>query len=351
MDDLLLDVLRPLGIPRHPMRLAQFGMHALQSCEGLASRHFRHTRARALFAGMAAHAMLPLKSAATASFGLVLGMVGHAVGWPLAKGGSSALTRALVSCLSRAGGELHLGHNVRSRRDLPSARAYVFDSTPKQLLRILDDAVPRGYRRRLERFRYGLGVFKMDWALSGPVPWTDERCARAATVHLSGTLPDVSAAELAVHRERAPLRPFIVFVQPTVADSSRAPAGHHVAWAYCHVPANSSDDWSAAIEGHIEEHAPGFRARVLARACKNPQQLELYNPNCVGGDINGGMANLSQLFFRPVVSADPYATAIPNVFLCSSSAPPGGGVHGLCGYYAARSVMRRVFHGDLPDLA
>jgi phytoene dehydrogenase-like protein len=347
-DDSLKDILAPLGMPRHPLRFAQFGLRAIQSCEGLARRQFRGQAARALFAGMAAHAMLPLDAPATASFGLVLGMVGHAVGWPLARGGSQAITQALMDCLSEHGGEVRLGHLVSRFDDLPKARAYVFNVTPRQLLRIAGDAVPSSYRRRLGNYRYGPGVFKMDWALSGPIPWSEAQCARATTVHLSGSIEEIEAAERASVAGKS-RQPFVLLVQPTVADDSRAPAGHHVAWAYCHVPHDSDADWSSSIEDHIEMYAPGFRERILARVTKNAREMESYNANYVGGDINGGSADWAQLFFRPVMSLDPYATPIPGVFLCSSATPPGGGVHGMCGYHAARSVMRRVFHSELHD--
>lgn len=349
-DGMLHDILGPLRIPARPMRLARFGLRALQSSRGLTKRWFKTDAARGLFAGMAAHAMLPLDAPATASFGLVLGMVGHAVGWPLAKGGSVAITNALVKSLEEHGGRLMVGRRVYKKADLPRARVYLFNVTPKQLLEILGDVIPWSYRQRLARYRYGLGVFKMDWALSDPIPWSDPRCRRASTVHLSGTADEVAAAERAVHQLRTPERPFVILVQPTLADASRAPSGRHVAWAYCHVPAGANGDWTAAIEDHVELHAPGFKARILARATKNAQQMEEYNPNYVGGDINGGIADWSQLFFRPVVSADPYATAIPNVFLCSSATPPGGGVHGMCGYHAARSALKNVFGRDLMPL-
>jgi phytoene dehydrogenase-like protein len=349
-DGVLHDVLGPLRIPDSPMRLARFGLRALQSSQGLTKRWFKTEAARALFAGMAAHAMLPLDAPATASFGLVLGMVGHAVGWPLAKGGSAAITHALVRSLEEHGGRVLVGRRVANKAELPRARVYLFNVTPKQLVDILGDVIPWSYRRRLSRYRYGVGVFKVDWALSGPIPWSDGRCTRAATVHLSGTADEVAAAERAVHDSTSPERPFVLLVQPTIADASRAPSGQHVAWAYCHVPAGANADWTAAVEAHVELHAPGFKKCVLARATKNPRQMEEYNPNYVGGDINGGVADLSQLFFRPVVSSDPYATAIPNVFLCSSATPPGGGVHGMCGYHAARSVLKNVFQRELPRL-
>lgn len=336
-------ILGPLRLPASPVLLARFGFHALQSLSGLADRHFRGAAAPALLAGISAHGMLPLDWAATASFGLVLGAAAHAVGWPIALGGSESITRALVACLREAGGELSLDTPVLRREQLPRARAYVFDVTPRQLLGILPEVLPPGYAARLQRFRYGPGVYKMDWALSGPIPWKDARCARACTVHLSGTLAEVAEAEATVHAGRVADDPFTLLAQPSLWDSSRAPPGFHTAWAYCHVPHASNWDASSAIEAHIERFAPGFRDLIVARACKNAVQMEGFNPNYVGGDINGGLSNLGQLFFRPVLRHDPYSTPLPNVFMCSSSTPPGGGVHGMCGYWSARSVLRRVF--------
>ncbi|HEU5072642.1 MAG TPA: NAD(P)/FAD-dependent oxidoreductase [Polyangiaceae bacterium] len=336
-------ILGPLRMIEHPLSYLHFGYSALRSLEGLCRSHFRDSAAPALLAGIAAHGMLPLSDAGTAAFGLVLASSGHAVGWPLARGGSSAIIEALVSCLLEQGGQLRLAHPVRRLSDLPLARAYLFDVTPRQLLAILGDELPRGYAARLRRFRYGPGVYKLDWALSQPIPWRDPRCRRAATVHIGGSLEDVAAAELAVNHGRAAPEPFVLLVQPSLFDSTRTPPGTHTAWAYCHVPHGSEWDASDAIEAQVERHAPGFRAVILARAGKNAGAMEGYNPNYVGGDINGGAASLSQLFFRPVARVDPYSTPLRDVFLCSSSTPPGGGVHGMCGYWAAQSVARRVF--------
>jgi phytoene dehydrogenase-like protein len=346
-DDLMQMVLGPLRVPSAPLLLARFGLGALRSMRGLA-RRFVGDRAPALLAGIAAHAVLPLDALATASFALVLGAAGHAVGWPIARGGSRAITDALVGCLRAAGGELVLGERVEDLGALPPARAYVLDVTPRQLLAIAGDRLPSGYRRRLARYRYGPGVFKLDWALRAPVPWRNAECARACTLHLAGDLAAVAAREAAVHAGRVAERPFVLFVQPTPFDPTRAPAGRHVAWAYCHVPHGSRVDATAAIEAEIERFAPGFGDCVLARAVRGPTDLEAYDANCVGGDINGGAADLGQLFFRPVARLDPYATPRPDVFLCSSSTPPGGGVHGMCGYWAARSVLTRAFGARAP---
>lgn len=342
-DELCRMVLGPLRFPSSPVLLGRFGWPALQSLQGLARRRFTEAAAPALLAGISAHAMLPLDAVATASFGLLLGAAGHAVGWPIARGGSRAITSGLVDLLRGFGGELLLSHPVRQLTDLPPARAVVFDVTPRQLLDIAGDELPAGYRRRLAKFRYGPGVFKLDWALREPIPWKHSECRRAATVHLAGELRVLSASEAAVHARQRPEHPFVLLVQPTLFDRTRAANGRHTAWAYCHVPHGSDMDMVAALEGQVERFAPGFRDIVLARAACNAPAMERYNPNYVGGDINGGIADIRQLFFRPVASLDPYATAAPGLYLCSSSTPPGGGVHGMCGYWAAQSVLARSF--------
>jgi phytoene dehydrogenase-like protein len=349
LEPLLKMVLGPLRFPASPLLLARFGLLALQSMQGLATGHFRGKAAPALLAGVAAHAMLPLDAVATASFALVLAAAGHRVGWPIARGGSQAITTALVQCLRSLGGELELERPIRRMADLPPARAYVFDVTPRQLLEITEGDLPPGYRRRLQGFRYGPGVYKMDWALREPIPWRDPACARACTVHLSGDMGEVSAAEAAVHAGRVAANPFTLVVQPSRFDPTRAPAGSHTAWAYCHVPHASLVDASGAIEAQIERHAPGFRDLVLARSKRDALGMQRYNPNYVGGDINGGVSDIRQLFFRPVLRLDPYSTPAPHIFICSSSTPPGGGVHGMCGYWAARSVLSKAFGRDLAE--
>lgn len=342
-DELAPMVLAGLRLPGSPGLMARFGVTALRSMRRLARSRFREQAAGALLGGIAAHAVLPLDSPATAAFALVLASAGHAVGWPIARCGSSAIVAALVECFRESGGESVTGLRVSSLTELPVARAYVLDVTPKQLLAIAGERLSAGYRRKLERFRYGPGVFKMDWALSGPIPWRDPECSRAATVHLWGDLEQIARAEALVHRGASDAAPFVILTQPSLFDSSRAPSGRHTAWAYSHVPNGSDLDCSAAIESVIERFAPGFRDSVLARHSMTTQQLERYDPNYVGGDIAGGSFDLRQLFFRPVAQLDPYATSAPDLFLCSSSTPPGGGVHGMCGYWAARSVLRKVF--------
>jgi phytoene dehydrogenase-like protein len=347
--ELMLELLGPLRIPRSPGLLARFGLVALRSLEGLVRGRFRSEPARALLAGMGAHAMQRLDAPGTASFGLVLALAAHLANWPVAIGGSETITRALVRAFEEYGGELVTGQAIEHLDALPPARAYLFDVTPRQLLKIAGDELPDAYRKRLQRFRYGPGVFKMDWALGAAVPWKDPNCARAATVHLSGGLSDVATAEAAVHDARVATRPFVIFVQPSLFDRTRAPAGQHTAWAYCHVPWASNADATTLIEQEVERHAPGFGERILARSSRNTSAMESYNPNYVGGDINGGSATLNQLFFRPVARIDPYSTPARRVFLCSSSTPPGGGVHGMCGYWAAASALRRAFGRDVPD--
>jgi phytoene dehydrogenase-like protein len=341
-------ILGPVRWPESPVLLARFGLNALRSMVGLGEVTFSEPEARALLAAAAAHAMRPLTEPATSSFGLVLAAAGHAVGWPLTRGGSRAITNALLSDLRAHGGELEVDHEVTSLAELPAARAYLFDVTPRQLLAIAGDALARGYRRRLRRFRYGAGVFKLDWALSEPIPWRHPGCARAATVHLSGELPLITRSEDSVARGAVAEHPFILLVQPTRFDETRAPEGKHIAWAYCHTPLGSTLDLRSRLEHEIERHAPGFRDVILARASRNSLEMERYNPNFVGGDINGGSAEWTQLLFRPMLKSDPYATSAPDLFLCSSSTPPGGGVHGMCGYFAARSVLRRVFSREVP---
>jgi phytoene dehydrogenase-like protein len=344
--DLLRDILGPLGVPHSPLLLARFGLVALGSLSGMVNRHFTEEGTKALLAGMGAHAMQPLTAAATASFGLVLGLAAHVAGWPVAKGGSAAITQALVRMLEARGGKLCLGRRVEGLEQLPPARAYLFDVTPRQFLSIAGSHLPSVFRRRLRRFRYGPGVFKLDWALSGPVPWKDPSCSRAATVHLAGNLEDVAASEAGLGRGQLSPRPFVIFVQPSLFDPSRAPAGAHTAWAYCHVPWGSDVDATELIEHQVERFAPGFKRLILARHAIGANALERYNANYVGGDINGGSALLSQLFTRPTVRLDPYSTPNPKLFICSSSTPPGGGVHGMCGYWAAQSALRRVFRRE-----
>jgi len=343
-DRLMPWILGPVPRPtRHLVLAARFGPAALLPAAALARLAFRDEPARALFGALAAHAMVPLEGVGSAAFGLVLATAAHAVGWPVVRGGSQRLADALVAELVRLGGEVLTEAPVRRLADLPATRTVLLDVTPRQLVAMAGDRAPARYVRRLERFRYGPGVCKVDWALDGPVPWRDPELARAGTVHLGGTLGQVGAAERAVAAGRLPGRPFVILVQATVMDPTRAPAGRHTAWAYAHVPHGSRADMTAAIEAEIERAAPGFRDRVLARHVRTASGHEAYNPNDVGGDIGGGLATLAQVVARPTLAWDPYATPLPGVYLCSSSTPPGGGVHGMAGHRAARSALRREF--------
>jgi phytoene dehydrogenase-like protein len=339
---LLDDVLGPLRFPSHALLMARFGLTALLPAATLARAVFRGERARAVFAGMAAHAMLPLTSPATAAIGLILGLLSHAIGWPMARGGSQRIADALGAHLESLGGEIHTGSPVHSTRDLPQARATLFDTSPRALVGISGDRLPAGYRDALLRFRYGPGVFKLDYALDGPIPWRAEECLRAGTVHLGGTLEEITESEAAVWQGEHPERPYVILAQQSLFDATRAPEGKHTAWAYCHVPHGSTEDMTGRVEAQIERFAPGFRDRILALSTMDASQMEAYNPNYVGGDINAGVQDLRQFFTRPVVRVNPYATPTRGLYLCSSSTPPGGGVHGMCGTYAARSALRHL---------
>jgi phytoene dehydrogenase-like protein len=315
--------------------MARFGLKAIRSAKNLAESKFQSPKTRALFAGLAAHAMIPLEKPATAAFGILLAVLAHGVGWPIVKGGSQKLADALAGCFRDREGEIQTGTTVNSLGDLPRADCYFFDVTPRQLLNIEGLGLSENYRRRLSRFRYGPGVCKADWALGGPIPWRAEVCRRAGTVHLGGSLEEIGASIRDAHEGRRCRTPYVVLAQQSLFDPSRAPAGSHTAWAYCHVPHGSPEDVAGLIEERIEHYAPGFRSRILARSSMTAADMERHNPNYVGGDINGGLQDLSQLYSRPVLSLFPYRTSKRNIYICSSSTPPGGGVHGMCGFYAA----------------
>jgi phytoene dehydrogenase-like protein len=339
---LLADVLGPLRFPAHPLLLARFGLAALLPATTLARAVFRGVRARAVFAGMATHAMMPLSWPATAAFGLMLGLVAHAVGWPLARGGSQSIADAMGGYLRSLDGEIRTDFPVQSLGDVPDSRATLFNIAPRQLLQIAGGRLPTGYRGTLSRFRYGAGVFKADYALDSPIPWRAKECRRAATVHVGGTLEEITAAEAAVWQGKHPVEPFVLVAQQSLFDATRAPVGKHTAWVYCHVPHGSVEDMTDCVEAQLERFAPGFRNRILERSTLTAADMEDYNPNYVGGDINAGVQDLRQLFTRPAPRLDPYATPARGLYLCSSSTPPGGGVHGMCGYYAARSALRHL---------
>ncbi|MBI3914821.1 MAG: NAD(P)/FAD-dependent oxidoreductase [Chloroflexi bacterium] len=336
--------LAPLHVPRDPRVLIRFGLPALLSTHALAHLAFRGERARALFAGMAAHSAMPLEHSPTAAFSLMLCLVGHAAGWAFPSGGAQKIADAMARALQAHGGKIVTDSRVDSIDDLPPARAILFDVTPRQLVRIAGHRLPAGYVRALQRYRYGPGAFKVDYALDGPIPWRARDCARAATVHLGGTLNEIAASERAAFRGEHPAKPAVMLTQTSLFDPTRAPRGKHTVWAYCHVPNGSTFDMSARIEAQIERFAPGFRERILARHISSPAALERENANVVGGDVTGGLQDLFQFYTRPTWNfICPYATPLKGVYLCSASTPPGGGVHGMCGYFAAQAALRDVF--------
>ena len=329
------DLLAPIGIPRHPFLMAGFGLHGIRSARGLAESLFRGARARALFAGIAAHSILPLEAPLSAAVGLVMGVVAHAVGWPFPRGGAQRISNALAACFRALGGEILCQSPVAA---LPGAALVFCEISPRQLLALAGPRFPAGFRRKLARYRYGPGVFKLDYALSGPIPWRARQCARAATVHLGGTLEEIAEWESGFTG-----RPFILLTQHTLFDPTRAPAGQHTAWAYCHVPNGATADYTEAIEAQIERFAPGFRSLVVARHTLTPAALEARNPNLIGGDINGGSGDLSQFFLRPTRLL--YRTPLRGLYLCSASTPPSGAIHGMCGYHAVQAALRDLQRG------
>lgn len=333
-------ILGPLRIPKYPVAAARFGLHAFLSASALARSHFRETRARALFAGMAAHSMLPLEDSPSAAFGLVLAITAHALGWPIVRGGSQKIADALAAHLRSLGGEIRTGARVSNIDEYPAKSAVLCDVSPRQLSAIAGAHFTAGFRAQLARYRYGPGVCKVDYALDAPIPWTAKECARAGTVHVGGTFEEIAASEHAACRGVHSSAPFVLLSQPTLFDSTRAPAGKHIAWAYCHVPNGSSEDASNAIEAQIERFAPGFRARILKRSVLLAADLEAHNANLIGGDIGGGAANLAQFFTRPTWRR--YATTDRRIYICSASSPPGAGVHGMCGHLGAQRALRAV---------
>ena len=332
-----------LHLPRHPITVTRFGIPAICPATFLAKFLFRHEEARALFAGIAAHSFLPLEAPVSSAFALVLGLAGHAVGWPIPRGGSQQIPNALAGYMRELGGKIETNHRVENLNDLPKSRAVLLDISVWEFLRIARQQLPSHYRRRLESFRHGPGVFKIDYALSEPVPWKAESCRRAGTIHVGGTMDEIAATERDVSRGKIPERPFVLVAQQSLFDQTRAPGGQHTLWAYCHVPFDCKLDVSDRIESQIERFAPGFGGCILARHTMGPADLARSNPNLTGGDINGGAANLMQLIARPIFSPTPYRTPLPGVYLCSASTPPGGGVHGMCGYHAARLASREIF--------
>ena len=340
-EELIAGALRPTKFPRHPILMARFGLEAIRTAESLASR-FRTEEAKALIAGCAAHAILPLDKSLTAAVALIFLITGHMHNWAVARGGSHAITKSMASYFRSLGGEIHTSSHVSKAADLPDARAYLFDTSPNLLADGFADVLPPGYIARLKKFRYGPGVFKIDYALKHAIPWRDANILKASTVHVGGTLSEIAAAEKDVWLGKHPQRPFVLLTQQSQFDTSRAPKGKHTLWAYCHVPNGSKVDMSAAIEAQIERFAPGFRNTILKRHSMHTADFAAYNANYVGGAITGGVSDLAQFLTRPVARLNPYTTPNERIFLCSASTPPGGGVHGMCGFNAAETVLARI---------
>jgi phytoene dehydrogenase-like protein len=342
-DALLSDALAPpLRVPRHPLLMLRLGLYGLPSASTMARRCFRTERTRAFFLGIAAHTLMPMSKMPSAAFGIMLALAGHSVGWPFPRGGSQAIADALAGVLRAHGGEVQTSSPVRALDRFDGAGAVVLDLTPRQVLAVAGDHLPRRYRRQLAEYRYAPGVFKIDWALSEPIPWLASECRAAGTIHLGPSAAEIEHSAETAWDGRLDARPYVILSQPSLFDSTRAPAGQHTAWAYCHVPNGSTADRTVAIEQQVERFAPGFRDIILARHTMHTRQLEAHNENLVGGDINGGAQGLRQFLFRPVPRMDPYRTPADGLFLCSASTPPGGAVHGMCGYHAAQSVLRRT---------
>jgi len=336
------DILSPLKFPGHPLAMARFGLVALRPATHLAKR-FKTREGKSLWAGIAAHSIQPLTNIATSAFGLVLAASAHICGWPASKGGSQSMANALLSYFTSLGGQFRPGFEVGSLSQLPSAKAILFDLTPRQLQRIAGEKFSSFYNQQLSGYRYGVGIFKVDWALDGPIPFINEDCRKAGTVHLGNSFEEIAAYEKAIWSNDLSKKPFVLLVQQSVFDRTRAPEGKHTVWGYCHVPHGSTTDMTAAIEAQVERFAPGFSKLILARHTMNTAQLEAYNPNLVGGDINGGVIDITQLYTRPALRFSPYRTSAKGLYICSSSTPPGGGVHGMCGYHAASRALKDIF--------
>ncbi len=340
------DVLGPLNFPKYPVAMARFALPALTAVTHL-NKRFKTIEARGLFAGMAAHSIQPLSNLTTSAVALVLMASGHLTGWPIPKGGSNQIAMALASYFVAIGGKVETNAYITSLQQLPSAHAFLFDVTPRQLLKIAGHKFSSLYKWQLERYRYGMGVFKIDWALNSPIPFTAAGCKQAGTIHIGNTFEEIADSEQQTWNGKHPDKPFILLTQPSIFDTSRAPDGKHTAWAYCHVPNGSEKDMTSIIENQVERFAPGFKDTILARHVMNTVQLEKYNPNYIGGDINGGVIDIGQLFTRPALRWSPYRTSAKGIYICSSSTPPGGGVHGLCGYYAAKRALKDVFGSNI----
>ena len=336
------DLLGPLRLPQKPFLLSPFGYKALQSAQGFAERYFQTEKAQTLFGGLAAHSIRSLQRPGTAAIGLVLALAGHKSGWPFPKKGAQSLADALTKYFTHLGGEISMGQRIDSFNDLPESKTYFFDTNPRDMAKICGQRLSTLYKKRLSKFEYGHGVFKIDAALKSPIPWKNEECKKAGTVHLGGTLDEICESERSMNQDKHTKQPFVLVAQHTNFDHTRAPSNRHTLWAYCHVPNGSEKDMEEEIFGQIERFAPGFRETVMDVTCTTSMDFEAYNPNYLGGDINGGAAKLSQLFSRPVLKKVPYRTSAKEIYLCSSSTPPGGGVHGMCGYHAARDALKRI---------
>jgi len=341
-EDLTADFLGPLKVPKNPVKLAAFGINALQPATWMA-KSFKNPQAKALLGGMAAHSIQPLSNWATSAIGMVLMASGHVAGWPVAKGGSQSLANALLGYFVANGGEFKSGWMVKDINELPQAKAILFDVSPRHLLKIAGNNFSKLYKWQLGRYKYGMGVFKADFALSGPVPWLSEKARKAGTVHLGGSFDEIKKAEDTIWKGGYPDNPYVLVAQQSIVDPTRAPEGKHTLWAYCHVPAGSNLDISDTIIRQVEKYAPGFGELILASTFMNAQDFEAYNPNYIGGDINAGVQDITQIFTRPAMRVSPYRTSAKGVYICSSSTPPGGGVHGMCGVYAGKQVIKDLF--------
>lgn len=341
-DKIAKSLLGPFTIPSAMGKTVKFGIQAVKSAEQLI-KSFKGTKAKGFFAGLAAHSMLPLDKLISASFGLVLGILGHKVNWPFPKGGAISLANALAAYFKSIGGTIQTETPIRGIRHIPNAKVILFDVTPKQLLEIVGERFPPAYRNRMSKFRYGNGVFKIDWALKEPIPFTASTCHEAGTVHLGGTFKEIESAEKSVWQRKIHPHPYVLLAQPSLFDNTRTSNGNHTAWAYCHVPSNSTHNMTEIIEQQVTRFAPDFKDVILAKHIMNTQDMQYYNPNYIGGDINGGVQDLWQHFARPILRWSPYTTPIDNIYICSSSTPPGGGVHGMCGFHAAKKALSDHF--------
>ena len=340
--NLITDCLKPLGIPNDPLLMFKFGIKGLQPAIYFANNTFKTEEAKALFAGCAAHSILPLNKLFTSAVGLIFLVTAHIENWAFPKGGSVKIAEALEGYFRSLGGQILLNTRIKDFKELPTAKKYIFDTDPIQLANIAEEYLPNNYKRRLRNYNYGPGVFKIDYALSEPIPWYDPSCLKASTVHLGGTLKQIAQNEKAVWNGKYTDNPFVILCQQSLFDESRAPGKNHTGWAYCHVPNSSTKDYTYLIENQIEQFAPGFKDTILSKHTMSPSELHSYNPNYYGGAVTGGAADLTQLFSRPVLRSDPYSTPNPDIYICSASSPPGGGVHGMCGYYAAISVLKSL---------